>query len=205
MSFAPQLLTVAGVMLLACVSPGPDLLAVTSHALSRRGSGLAAAAGIATSHLVWASLAVFGLGVAVSQFTWLYETIRFAGAAYVFLLGSRMLIGLRKSAVSDITSELRATNWPRAFQKGLLIGLTNPKGAAFFGSLFITVLPRCAPGWVQCSTLVIVLVVSSSWFCAAALLFSSGKFQRGYVRLRQPIDAVMGTLLVALSAKLAFD
>jgi threonine efflux protein len=87
MSYAPQLLAVAGVMFLACVSPGPDLLAVTSHALSRRSSGLGVATGVATSHTIWATLTVFGLGVVVSQLAWLYETIRIAGALYLFYLG----------------------------------------------------------------------------------------------------------------------
>lgn len=205
MSYAPQLLAVAGVMFLACVSPGPDLLAVTSHALSRRSSGLGVAIGVATSHAVWATLAVFGLGVVVSQLAWLYETIRVAGALYIFYLGIRMLVGLRKSEVTAVIGQASPISTGGAFQKGLLVGLTNPKGAAFFGSLFVTILPSHAPGWVHCVTLAIVAATSCSWFCAVAVLFSSERFQQGYERARRPIDAVMGTLLLALSAKLAFD
>jgi len=205
MSYAPQLLTVAGVMFLACISPGPDLLAVTSHALSRRSSGLGVATGVATSHTIWAALSIFGLGVVVSRLGWLYETIRIAGALYLFYLGLRMLVGLRKSEATAAVFQVSPISKRGSFQKGLLVGLTNPKGAAFFGSLFVTILPSHAPGWVHCATLAIVAATSCSWFYAVAVLFSSERFQQGYERVRRPIDAVMGTLLVALSAKLAFD
>jgi threonine/homoserine/homoserine lactone efflux protein len=50
MTYIAQLVAVGGVMLLACVSPGPDLIAVTSHALAKRRAGLYATAGISTSH-----------------------------------------------------------------------------------------------------------------------------------------------------------
>ncbi len=58
MIYFPQLFAVAGVMLLGCISPGPELMAITSHALAKRRPGLFAAFGIATSHALWAKLAM---------------------------------------------------------------------------------------------------------------------------------------------------
>ncbi|WP_310673576.1 LysE family transporter, partial [Burkholderia multivorans] len=92
-----------------------------------------------------------------------------------------------------------------AYRKGLLVGLTNPKAAAFFGSLFVTLLPAHAPAWVHGATLAVVVAVSLSWFCTVALLFSTNRVQTGYAKLRKPIDAVMGTILLGLGAKLALD
>ncbi|WP_233625924.1 LysE family transporter, partial [Burkholderia multivorans] len=93
MSYVPQLAAVGGVMLLACVSPGPDLIAVSSHALGNRRAGLLAALGIASSHAVWAAMAIFGLGLIVAKLAWLYEAIRIAGAAYLIYLGIKSLSG----------------------------------------------------------------------------------------------------------------
>lgn len=98
MSYLPQLAAVAGVMLLGCVSPGPDLIAVSSHALTKRRSGLFAAFGIATSHALWALLAVFGLGLILAQVAWFYGAIRIAGAVYLIYLGAKTLLSLRKPA-----------------------------------------------------------------------------------------------------------
>ena len=217
MTYLPQLAAVAGVMFLACVSPGPDLVAVTSHALARRSSGLGAAAGIASSHLLWAALAVFGLGMVVSEMAWLYGAIRLIGALYLLYLGSKILLGLyrdgAKDSARDGANDVNASPVGRApvrsvgesYRKGLLVGLTNPKGAAFFGSLFVTLLPAHAPTWVHCATVLIVAGVSACWFCGIAVLFSTGRVRQGYARLRKPIDALMGVALVSLGAKLALD
>jgi len=205
MSYVPQLLVVAGVMLLACASPGPDLIAVLSQALARRRAGLWLAAGIAVSHALWATLAVFGLGLILSELAWLYAAIRIVGALYLLYLGATMLLSLRRPP-----AELAVAHGPErgpraAFQRGLTVGLTNPKAAAFFGSLFVTILPSHAPGWVHGATVAIVALVSIAWFSSVALLFSTGRVQRGYARLRRPIDALAGSLLIALGARLALD
>lgn len=224
MSYLPQLAAVAGVMFLACVSPGPDLVAVTSHALARRRSGLGVAAGISSSHLLWAALAVFGLGMVVSQMAWLYGAIRLAGAVYLLYLGGKILLGLHSSGDTSVSSASSSSspspsssassspvgraperNVAQSYRKGLLVGLTNPKAAAFFGSLFVTLLPAHAPTWVHCATVLIVAGVSACWFFTIAILFSTGRVQQGYARLRKPIDALMGVALVALGAKLALD
>jgi threonine efflux protein len=204
MSYLPQLATVGGVMLLACISPGPDLIAVTSHALAKRKTGLYAAAGISTSHAIWAALAIFGLGLIVAKLAWLYAAIRIAGAAYLIYLGGKTLLELRSAASPAATAAAPVTS-AHAYRRGLVVGLTNPKAAAFFGSLFVTILPAHAPLGVHVATLAIVCAVSIAWFSAMAILFSTARVQTGYTRLRKPIDAVMGTVLLGLGAKLALE
>lgn len=93
----------------------------------------------------------------------------------------------------------------QAYQRGLIVGLTNPKAAAFFGSLFVTVLPAHAPLWVHAATIGVVASISLSWFSAMSILFSTKRVQHGYNRLRKPINVVMGTILIGLGAKLAVD
>ncbi|MDD2926047.1 LysE family transporter [Rhodoferax sp.] len=205
MDYFPQLAAVAGVMLLGCISPGPDLMAVTSHALTQRRAGLWAALGIASSHALWATLAVFGLGLILTQVAWLYGAIRIAGAAYLVYLGVKTLLGLRQSMSQMETAAMPVRSGWQACQRGLMVGLTNPKAAAFFGSLFVTILPAHAPLWVHAATIGLVASVSLAWFGSMAMLFSTQRVQHGYHRLRKPIDAVMGTILIGLGAKLAVD
>ncbi|TDV02057.1 LysE family translocator [Paraburkholderia caballeronis] len=210
MNYTAQLAAIAGVMLLACVSPGPDMLAVTSHAFARRRAGVFAAAGIATSHAIWATLAVFGLGLILAQLAWLYEAIRIAGGVYLLYLGGKTLMGLRRSVgvsepAAPVAAAAKSASGAHAYRRGLLVGLTNPKAAAFFGSLFVTLLPAHAPLWVHGATIATVAGVSIAWFTSIALLFSTGSVQRGYAKLRRPVDALMGAALVALGARLALD
>ncbi|HYG42864.1 MAG TPA: LysE family transporter, partial [Bordetella sp.] len=101
MEYLSQLLTLSGIVLLACISPGPDFVAVTSHALNDRRSGMFVGLGIACAVVVWASLAILGFGLLIKELFWLYETIRLAGAAYLIYLGARMLMASFKARNSE--------------------------------------------------------------------------------------------------------
>lgn len=217
--FLAELLTLAGVMLLACISPGPDFIAITSHALNGRRAGVGAALGVTAACTVWATLAVFGLGVVLARMAWGYEVLRLVGAAYLVYLGVRMLYGLRErqgsaseiSATPSTTAGGISAGGTRAggmaflpsVRRGFLVGMTNPKSMAFFGSLFVTVLPVGAPAWVYGATVGVVIVVALGWFTTLAIIFSSPAVRTVYARLRRPFDAVMGAALIALGVRLA--
>ncbi len=205
MEFLPQLLTLASVLLIACISPGPDFIAVTSHALASRKTGIGVALGVGCGCLLWAMLAVFGLGLMLTQISWLYQAVRYFGAAYLVYLGILMLLSLRRKSADPVIARSTAVSFPQAVRRGLMVNLTNPKSVAFFGSLFVTILPQHAPLWVYAATLTIVWVVAAGWFCILASLFSMGRIRALYLRLRRPFDAVMGGLLVGIGARLALD
>jgi len=204
MSYLPQLAALAGVMLLACVSPGPDFVAVSSAALVDRRTGVLTALGVSLGCVSWAVLAVFGLGVVLTELGWLYSAVRLFGAAYLIWLGARMLLSARHQVPAPVVE--RATHDHRdAFRRGFLVNVANPKAAAFFGSLFVTVLPADAPGWVHLATVLVVAGVAGTWFVLLALLFSVGSVRTAYIRARRAVDAVMGAVLMALGAKLAIE
>lgn len=205
MEFLPQLAILAGTMLIACISPGPDFIAISSQSLSSRASGLGVAVGVTLGCLFWASLAIFGLGVLLLRLSWLYEVIRYIGAAYLIYLGLSMLTSLRHSRPEMIIAKASQISVFQAVRRGFLVNLTNPKSVAFFGSLFVTIIPMHAPKWVYASTLGIVFSVAIIWFSILALLFSTGRIRSLYAKLRRPFDAVMGGLLIAIGAKLALD
>lgn len=201
MTYWPEFLAIASVFLLGAMSPGPDFVAVTSHALADRRSGLTVALGVTVAILVWAALAMFGLGAIVARNLWLYTTVRVAGALYLIYLGIRILLSVRRTAPAEATRP--AGGGARAaLRTGFLVGITNPKTAAFFGSLFITVLPLAAPFWVQAVTLVIIGSLAIGWFGLVALVFSTGRARAAYAKLRRAIDALLGGLLVALGLRL---
>ncbi len=202
MTYLPQLLALAGIFLLACVSPGPDFIAVTSNALTSRSRGLGVAVGTATACSVWAALTVFGLGFVLTRIAALYEAIRLIGAAYLIYLGARMLLGARRPYGSMPIAGARHDG-TSAIRTGFLVGITNPKTAAFFGSLFITILPADVPVLVQTAAVCIVAAVALGWFGLLAIVFSTPGVRSAYARLRRPIDALMGAILVSLGLRLA--
>lgn len=208
MAYLPYLLTVAGMMLLAAMSPGPDFVAVSAGALAGRRDGVAVALGVACGIVAWATFAVFGLAAMLARLGWIYEGIRLCGAAYLAWLGLKMLLAARtpSPAPAEAVPPQGAARPKRGgFRHGLLVNLSNPKAVVFFGSLFVTILPVGAPAWVEIATVAVVAAVSTLWFLALALMFSAGRVRAAYLRLRRPIDALMGAALLGLGARLAAE
>jgi threonine efflux protein len=204
MIYIPQLMTLAGVMLLACMSPGPDFIAVSSNALGSRRAGMFVALGVTFGCVLWALLAVFGLGILLAKLSHLYSVIRFLGAVYLLFLGGKMLLSARH-AKSPLEVSCSSQKHKDSFRRGLFVNLANPKAAVFFGSLFVTILPMNAPLWVHVAAVIIVGIVASCWFVMLAWMFSARRVRRIYDHLRRPIDALMGAALVGLGMKLAVD
>ncbi|HVR54814.1 MAG TPA: LysE family transporter [Pseudorhodoferax sp.] len=204
MDYLPQLLALSGIILLACVSPGPDFVAVTSQALSERRSGVFVGLGITCAAAIWAGLAVFGFGLLIQQFFWLYEGIRLAGAAYLIYLGARMLMAaMRTRAGSQDIAQAPRLSATQAWRRGFIVGITNPKTATFFATLFVTLLPVGAPLWVYAAVVAVVVCFTATWMCLLASFFSVGIVRTAYTRIRKPIDALMGAALVGLGMRMA--
>lgn len=204
MEYLSQLLTLSGIVLLACISPGPDFVAVTSHALNDRRSGLLVGLGIACAVVVWAALAILGFGLLIRELFWLYETIRLAGAAYLIYLGARMLIAActTRSGGPHVHGVARARP-SQAWRQGFMVGITNPKTATFFATLFVTVLPVGAPSWVYVSVVALAGLITAGWLGALASFFSVGRVRSVYARMSRAVDALMGAALVGLGIRLA--
>jgi threonine/homoserine/homoserine lactone efflux protein len=140
----------------------------------------------------------------LAKLAWLYEVIRIAGAVY--RLSRRK--DARRVEKTDAANRGRCAvrQERRAGISTRSVGRTyQPESGGVFRQPFITVLPAHALLWVHGATLIIVTAVSLTWFSAMAILFSTERVQVGYARIRKPIDAVMGTVLLGLGAKLALD
>ena len=92
--------------LVATASPGPATLAIagTSMASGRR-YGLALAAGVTTGSLAWSVAAAAGLSVVMLANAWVFEAMRYAGAAYLLFLAFKSA----RSALRPATSPAMKT------------------------------------------------------------------------------------------------
>jgi len=187
--------------LLAGASPGPATLAIagTSMALGR-GSGLSLASGVTTGSLIWAISAAFGLGAIMLANAWVFEVIRYLGAAYLMYLAyksARSVISSKEIKVKSLTGS-RST----LFTKGLLLQLTNPKAILFIGSLYSLGIP--AGSSIQGLVIVISAVGSLGFviFHGYAILFSSKAMTLLYLRLRRWFEGAFAMGFGAASFKI---
>jgi threonine efflux protein len=117
--------------------------------------------------------------------------------------------GVAASALSDLPQDIPAADNAgahlRAWRRGLVTSLTNPKSCAFWTSVFATMMPTHAPLWFCGTVLATISLMSAGWYGSVALMFATERTQRGYRKLRRPIDALCGAALIGLGAKLAAE
>jgi len=116
--------------LVASASPGPATLAIAGTSMgSGRASGLSLASGITTGSLMWSVSAALGLGAVMLANAWMFEVVRYFGAAYLMFLAYKSA----RSALSrkDIATKPMTGSKSRLFTKGLLLHVTNPKAILF--------------------------------------------------------------------------
>src|SRR5262249_14921858 len=114
----PQLLTVASIWLIAAVSPGPNFLLTAQIAVAQsRARGLAAVAGIALATAMWGICGLLGVQALFVAAPWAYLIVKVAGAAYLVIMGLRLIANAKRRA--EAKAALTALPTPaRAFTIG---------------------------------------------------------------------------------------
>lgn len=84
-----------------------------------------------------------------------------------------------------------------AYRLGLMTGLTNPKGAAFWTSAFATLLPH-APTWFLATVVVLFALPSLGWHLVSHSYSGLPALRNRYLRLECGIDGIAGEALVLL-------
>jgi threonine/homoserine/homoserine lactone efflux protein len=138
----------------------------------------------------------------------LFQAVKYAGAAYLVWLGLHALLGAWHGAGDAAAT---APGGPRlmpgrAFMQGLVSDLGNPKMAVFFASL----LPQFAsPGEGLFAALMslglIFSLMTFLWLVAYAVVIAKAGEVLRRPAIRRWIEGVTGTLLVALGVRIAAE
>ena len=188
--------------LLAGASPGPATLTIagTSMASGRR-AGLAVAAGVTTGSFMWSVSAAFGLGAIMLANAWLFEIIRYAGAAY---LGLRAIISARAAWLCATLKvpPVSHRSLRGHYAKGLGLHLTNPKAILFFGALYSVGVPPGTPVTALITVILAVGALSFTTFHGYALIFSSAPMMRAYTRAKRVFEAAFAVFFGAAALRI---
>ncbi|XUY27445.1 LysE family translocator [Agrobacterium sp. rho-8.1] len=130
------------------ILPGIDMLFVLASSLTGgRRVGFAATSGIVAGGAVHSLYGVVGIGLLASLIPVLFTPLLIFGAAYMIWIG----IGLMRSSIVIEGDEVRASAsvW-RAFRRGMVTCLSNPKAYLFMMAVYPQFLkPTYGPIWIQ--------------------------------------------------------
>ena len=195
-----------GTWFLVLTIPGPNFIAVTQKSISdSRKSGLLVTLGVSAGAATWATASLLGLSAVFEYATWLYDSIRFVGGLYLIFIGLKIFFASFSplNKVYDLHQTARKND--SSFRLGLFTSYSNPKTAAFFGSLFVMSFPLEAPGWFYFLTILMVFCASVTWYSLVACFFSIARIQVVYDRFRRALDKFTGSLFVLLGVRLVLS
>jgi threonine/homoserine/homoserine lactone efflux protein len=178
-----------------CLTPGPAVLFVIAHALTRGGAAAAwAGLGILSANVLYFALSATGLGVVLVASYELFSLLRWLGAAYLVWLGVRLLIG-RSAVRSPATAVVGAAR--RTFVDGVVLQAANPKALLFF----VALLPQFIDPAGAVPAQIVVLGVTSVVIELVVLLAYAAAAGRFHALAENPrfvraAGAVAGTMLV---------
>ncbi|MCG7548119.1 LysE family translocator [Pseudoalteromonas sp. Of7M-16] len=195
--------------LLLAISPGPDLVLISAYS-SGQGflAGVRISLGIFIAGLLQTLGVALGLGQLMQQFPPLIMLVKLLGALYLAWLGVNMLktwwINKKQTQASVKATPLSSRN---LLIKGFLNNLMNPKAILFFSVFLVQFTNDTQPmvpqiitlGVLLCTIVLLVNFAFSIIFSKVASIFA-GKF-----KLAQHFDGILGTLFLALAARLALS
>lgn len=184
---------------LAGGSPGPATLAISGAAMRHgRRAGLATGFGVWCGSAAWGVAAALGVSALMLSYAWAAEALRIAGALYLIWLGYKSLKGaLLPAPITETSPPAR-----RAFLRGLLIHITNPKAILSWGAVYVVALPPGAPSIEIWGLFAALSLTSAVVFLGYGALFAAAPIRRGYARSGRWIEGMFGLLFGAAGLRL---
>ncbi|MEM8652698.1 MAG: LysE family transporter [Pseudomonadota bacterium] len=197
--FGPDLLIILLAWIIGGGSPGPATLAISATAMTHgRKAGVVIAAGVVAGSACWGVAAGLGISSLMVANVWLFELVRYLGAAYLLYLAVKSL----KSAISPSDSQQMKASSNKLFVKGLLLHLTNPKAILGWGSVYAIALPADAGLGAVVNLYLILITASTIVFIGYGFLFSAPVVSNTYRRLKRWFELAFGILFGAASMRL---
>jgi threonine/homoserine/homoserine lactone efflux protein len=201
-------------VVLVSATPGPAfVLVVRRTALRGLGYGLATVVGLEIGLYLWALLVASGFAVVAASETG-YVALKAVGCCVLLWLAWRSFLSWRHERRQPTDPEPRSPEPEReaahgrlwAVGEGLVVQLANPKAAVFLLALYPQFVPADRPLFATTAVLGVLQVAVE---CCVYGVLALGVwradtwFRRSVVRRR--LEAVTGTVLVALGLRLALS
>lgn len=219
-------------VLLISASPGPAMALIFRRAaLHGPGAAVPTVLGLELGLYLWALFAAAGLAALVAASEVAYVALRVVGAAFLIYLGIRawrtawhdrragmaaeaatpdaamsgtVAVGTVGAGAVGVGAVAGRRKWWKAFGEGTMVMLANPKAAAFMVAFYPQFVPAGRHLFATTALLAALQVIIETVFYLA-LAFAVGRagawFRRP--RIRRRLEAVTGTVLIALGVRLA--
>lgn len=202
-----QWLLFAGMAVLLALSPGPNMFYLVSRSICQGPrAGVVSLLGVITGMAAYMLLTAFGLSAIFLEVPFLYDSLRVAGAAYLFWLAWQA-IRPRTRTMFEARS-LPLASHKRLYFTGLMTCLLNPKVMVFYVSLLPQFIEPGRGSVFRQSLLLGGTQVLMAFFTHLCITLSAGVIARHLTRQPKWVSVqryVMASVLSGIALKLAFE
>lgn len=141
--------------------PGPNVALLVGTSLRHgRNAGLVTLGGSLGAMVLQLAVTILGLSAAITWAAHLFAVLRWAGVAYLLVLGLRTIL----APPEVLAPTAAAIDFRRAARRGFLVSLTNPKTLLFYGAFLPQFVDRSGNATGQ------LLLLSATFLVIAAML-----------------------------------
>ena len=199
------LIPIALALLVGAMSPGPSFLVVAQTAMEKsRLHGIACSLGTGTGAVIFVLIASLGLFFILETVPWLYGLFKFLGGIYLLFLAYKIWLNANQPMqTSDYTTKEKSLF--KSYLLGVFTQLSNPKTSIVIGSIIMAFLPSDIPSYSYVLLAIISFVIDAGWYAIVAILLTTPKAQKVYLRFKKNISRVASGLMGFMGAKLVLN
>ncbi|RAX01288.1 MULTISPECIES: LysE family transporter [unclassified Photorhabdus] len=197
-------LVVITISTLGMLSPGPDFFLVVKNAIRyQRSAAMMTVVGLIaaiTCHMVYC---VAGLAIVITTTPWLFNLMKYAGAAYLIWIGINSMLSRGGNTLTFDDQPQQIVTFKKAFMQGFLCNLLNPKATLFFLAIFTQLLNVNSGVGEKLWYASIIWGLSVIYWPLLVILIQSAPVRRGLAKAQKIIDKLLGIVLIGLGVKVA--
>jgi len=185
---------------IGAMSPGPSLALVIRNNINyNRLAGIMTSIGHGLGIAVYATMAVFGLGLILQANHSLFLIIQVLGLVFLFFLG--VLFIFQKQSDEIIKENQNDVNF---FFQGFLIAVINPKILIWFTAIysqFISIEANLTFNIILIST---ASIIDAIWYIIISIIITGYGVKSFLINKKQLIQKITGFILIFISLTLLF-
>jgi threonine/homoserine/homoserine lactone efflux protein len=193
--------------LLLAIAPGPGMLYVLARSLAGgKREGVLSAFGTFLGGMVHVLAAALGVSIILAKSAMAFATVKYVGAAYLCVLGVRMILDARKDNAATDAIPVSGKPARNPLWQGVATEVLNPKTALFFLSFIPQFVIRSGGHvFLQFVTLgtISVLMNTSADLIVIALAGPLGERIRSSATFRRRQRTATGAIMIGLGTYLA--
>ncbi|CAQ82655.1 MULTISPECIES: LysE family translocator [Photorhabdus] len=197
-------LVVITISTLGMLSPGPDFFLVVKNAIRyQRSAAMMTVMGLIAAITCHMSYCVAGLALLITTTPWLFNLMKYAGAAYLIWIGINSLLSRSGNTITLDDQQQQIISFKKAFMQGFLCNLLNPKATLFFLAIFTQVLNVNSGVDEKLWYAFIIWGLSIVYWPLLVILIQSAPVRCGLAKTQKMIDKLLGVVLISLGIKVA--